>query len=512
MVAGGLNVTYRFDEFVLEPARGTLRGPNGEDLALRPKALALLIHLLENPGHVLRREDLLDALWPGIAVTDDSLTQCISDLRHAFGIRGTEVLRTVPRRGYVLTVEVQRIDDEPAPLRKSADLQAERTATIVVTPFAHLSDDAISGYLANTVSTDLVTELAAFEEVRTIPLTHAGAERAFRVCGEVRPNGASLRVFLRLESAAGATLWADRITVPQGHRPELEEAQIGRLAVNLIRQVNLEDLRQARTVPNTQLTVRQLFLLGRDLHLRSTEADTLASVEMLERAVQRDPDFAIAQAWLSFTVLRSLTHGWGRQGPSAARERSLAIARRAVQLEPRSPLCLAPLAFALAMHGRWEEAVAAARTVVEIDRHAMRDTWAIAGQVLTLAGHHDEAVHVLQRVLLQDPLCPPTTQAALGQALLLAGQPNEALQELRWCAVRVPAHWPCFVCLVVAAAETGRLEEAQEALRQVRRLEAAWTVREPDERWRLLRLAEDRHRFLAAFRWAAGQTAEWITP
>jgi DNA-binding winged helix-turn-helix (wHTH) protein/Flp pilus assembly protein TadD len=511
MAADGRNVTYRFDEFELEPTHGTLRGSEGEDFALRPKTLALLIHLLDNPGRLIQREDLLDALWPNVAVTDDSLTQCISDLRHAFGMRGTQILRTIPRRGYMLAVEVQRTGDESTQPLKPADLRAERTAALVVAPFEHPGDDAISTYLATTMSTDLVTELAAFEEVQAIPATHPHAEDAFRVCGEVRPAGSSLRVSLRLESAGGATLWADRISVPQGNQPELDETQIGRLAVNLVRQVNHESLTQARAVPDAELTAWQLCLVGRDLHLRGTEADTLASIELLERAVQRDPDFAIAHAWLSFTVQRSLTHGWGRQVSSAARERSLAAARRAVQLEPRSPLCLAPLALALVLNRRWEEAVAAARAVVEIDRHARCETWAVAGAVLSLAGYHDEAVHVLQRVLSQDPLCPPGTRAVLGSALLLAGRPDEALEELRWCAAQMPDHWPCFKYLVVAAAETGHLEEAQDALRRVVQLESTWSVREPDERWRLLRRPKDRQRFIAAFRWAAGLAPEPAT-
>ena len=513
MVVGERSVAYRFDEFVLEPARGTLRGPGGADLALRPKALALLTHLLENPGHLLRREDLLEALWPGVVVTDDSLTQCVSDLRHAFGVRATQVLRTVPRRGYVLTAEVRRTGDGPNRSLRPPDLRAERAAPIVVTPLDHPVNDVASSHVANTLSTDLVTELAAFEEVRVVPTTHPHVAEALRVCGEVRPTGSSLRVSLRLESATGATLWAKRIDVPQGDRPELDVAQIGTLAVNLVRQANQEDLRQARTLFDAELTARHLCLLGRDLHQRGTEADTLAATDLLERAVQRDPDYAIARVWLAFTVHRSLTHGhgWGRLDPSAARERSLALARRAVQLEPGSPLCLTPLSWALMLHGRWEEAVAAARAVIGTSRHATWESWATAGEVLSLAGHQDEATEALQRVLLEDPLCPPTTRAVLGRALLLAGRLDEALDELRWCAARLPDYAPCLRCLVVAAAETSRLEEARAALREVLRLDPSLTLREPDERW-LLRRTEDKQRFLAAFQWAAGLTSELIVP
>jgi hypothetical protein len=208
------------------------------------------------------------------------------------------------------------------------------------------------------------------------------------------------------------------------------------------RQVNHEGLLQARNVADAELTGRQLFLLGRDLHLRGIEADTLASVEMLERAVQRDPDYAIAHAWLSFTVQRALTHGWGRRALSVAREESLASARRAVQLEPRSPVCLATLAFALALQGSWEEAVAAARSVVGIDRHAMWETWAIAGGVLTLAGHHGEAVRCNR--------CWCRTRCVRPRWARRCCWPGGRMRRWRsyrrtGCALR-SALWPCHAC------------------------------------------------------------------
>jgi DNA-binding winged helix-turn-helix (wHTH) protein len=62
---------------------------------------------VQNPARLHGRAELLETLWPNVVVPDDSLTQCVSDLRHAFGERASRVLKTLPRRGYVLTAEVQ---------------------------------------------------------------------------------------------------------------------------------------------------------------------------------------------------------------------------------------------------------------------------------------------------------------------------------------------------------------------------------------------------------------------
>ncbi|HRP36051.1 MAG TPA: transcriptional regulator, partial [Gammaproteobacteria bacterium] len=100
---------YRFGEFTLDAGRGTLRGPDGE-LRLRPKSFDLLLYLLRHPGRLVGREELLNAVWGQLAVTDDSITQCLVEIRRALGDESRSMVRTVPRRGYRLEVPV----DTPA--------------------------------------------------------------------------------------------------------------------------------------------------------------------------------------------------------------------------------------------------------------------------------------------------------------------------------------------------------------------------------------------------------------
>lgn len=74
---------FRFGPFVLDTHKGTLS--QGEtELFLRPKAYSLLVHLAQNMGRVVPKSELMDAVWPGIYVTEDSLTQSIREIRKAF--------------------------------------------------------------------------------------------------------------------------------------------------------------------------------------------------------------------------------------------------------------------------------------------------------------------------------------------------------------------------------------------------------------------------------------------
>jgi predicted ATPase/class 3 adenylate cyclase/DNA-binding winged helix-turn-helix (wHTH) protein len=114
---------YRFDCFVLDLARGALFTAGGVELLLRPKSFALLRFLVENAGRLLGRDAIMSTVWPGLIVSDDSITQCIHDIRRAFGDEAKGLLRTVQRRGYLLVAAVSRVDeDQPDEVRRGSGL------------------------------------------------------------------------------------------------------------------------------------------------------------------------------------------------------------------------------------------------------------------------------------------------------------------------------------------------------------------------------------------------------
>jgi DNA-binding winged helix-turn-helix (wHTH) protein len=96
----------RFGSFVLDLRREALLGPDGNERPLRPKSFALLKLLVENAGRVVSRDVIMEALWRTVCVTENSVTQCIHDIRAALGAEGRQLLRTRPRRGYLFTPDV----------------------------------------------------------------------------------------------------------------------------------------------------------------------------------------------------------------------------------------------------------------------------------------------------------------------------------------------------------------------------------------------------------------------
>jgi len=125
---------YQFGEFTLHIDRGCLlRG--GEEVKLRPKVYETLKYLVEHAGRLIGKQELIQAVWPDAFVTDDSLVQCTLELRRALDDRGQQLLKTVPRRGYLFTAEVKRSTTEdpispPSPLSLQDQRQTSSAKTI----------------------------------------------------------------------------------------------------------------------------------------------------------------------------------------------------------------------------------------------------------------------------------------------------------------------------------------------------------------------------------------------
>src|SRR5215468_3453956 len=97
--------TRSFGDFTLDLRRARLLRA-GQEIKLRPKPFEALKYLVKNPGRVVTKAELLQAVWPDSFVTDDSLVQCLRDVRRALDDDIQRYIKTVPRRGYIFDAEV----------------------------------------------------------------------------------------------------------------------------------------------------------------------------------------------------------------------------------------------------------------------------------------------------------------------------------------------------------------------------------------------------------------------
>lgn len=183
--------TLQFDRFTLDPARGALRF-DGRELFLRPKVFGVLCHLAENAGRLVAKDEFFRVVWRGIEVTDDSLVQCIRELRKIIADHDRRMIRTVPRRGYLLEADVRPASPSgppagptplpfrPAPLPRSARNQhfsradADRVAAIALAKKLPLP-----GYEIDTPDSDVPASIRRFLGIWASTKGFVGTNRQF---------------------------------------------------------------------------------------------------------------------------------------------------------------------------------------------------------------------------------------------------------------------------------------------------------------------------------------------
>jgi DNA-binding winged helix-turn-helix (wHTH) protein/tetratricopeptide (TPR) repeat protein len=99
----------RFAGFELDQQRAELKGPDGGAIKLRPKTFDILILFVGNPERILSKQELMEAVWPNIHVGEDSLFQCIRELRTALGDDQRQIVKLVSGRGYMFDAQVSAV-------------------------------------------------------------------------------------------------------------------------------------------------------------------------------------------------------------------------------------------------------------------------------------------------------------------------------------------------------------------------------------------------------------------
>ena len=133
----------RLNGYTLNLDQAQLFDRHGQAVELRPQALAVLLELGRRPGELVTKLDLGARVWPGVSVTDDSLVQCVVEIRRALGDTRQQVVRTMPRRGYLLIVDAA--DTAPRDVqsfyRLAAALAMMAVAIVLVWQFPPLGAD-----------------------------------------------------------------------------------------------------------------------------------------------------------------------------------------------------------------------------------------------------------------------------------------------------------------------------------------------------------------------------------
>jgi len=391
---------YRFGQFTVD--RSTFRlTRDGEAVAVTPKLLDLLLYLLDHAGTLVTKEALLEALWPDANVTDNALTQAVSELRQALGddAGAPTFIKTVARRGYRFVAPVEAI----AALETSPPVSADANA-IAVLEFANVSHDADAAWLSSGIAETVSADLSALGRFRVIDRWRV-VEAERRSGGALHRVAAALGVRLAVVGSFQRVGGRVRITarvVDVGTGDALADAKVdGHLADifalqdEVVAQFGRELGLAAHTAPRSRETARlEAYRAVTEGWLKIETLDVRQlprAIADFEQAVSIDADYALAYTGLATAEFASYESTRCDTVPARERlDRAIAHGRRAVDLD--EGLAEAHGTLALILVSAWEtpSAIHAARRAVAIEpgnwRHLFRLGHATWGEERLRAG------------------------------------------------------------------------------------------------------------------------------
>ncbi len=351
--SGSGHRVYRFGEFTLDEQSAELSGSEGR-IPLRPQSFDVLRLLLDNDNRLVSKETLYDRIWGDRAVTDDSLAQCLIDIRRALGDSQREVIRTLPRRGYMFVgdvivtrpdVAVSQPDRSPASAgwrRPAAVVGAvlvlaaiawflgpgraplptgELDNSVAVLPFVDLSVRQDQQYLGDGLSEDIINSLGKYPELRVIARTssfslagrsadvqqiRAALNVAYVLEGSVRRFGDQVYVVANLVDASTSTqVWTSDYQASQQALMTIHRSIARGVAEQIV--PGLPAL--AATSRDTSFNAFDLMWLGsqyEDEVKGQSEVDRVAldrAIYYYREATLADPESALAHGRLAGALL-----------------------------------------------------------------------------------------------------------------------------------------------------------------------------------------------------------------
>ena len=491
-------MALHFEDFTLDPERRELRRADAL-VAVEPQVFDLIHFLVCQRERVVSKDDLLDAIWNGRAVSDSTLTSRINAARRALGDSGDEqrLIRTVSRKGFRFVGALrQNAAATPAAAQPARELPAvPDRPSIAVLPFANLSADRAVGLLTDALTEDVTALLARvpgfFVIARASAFLYRDASHELRrigdelgveylVTGSVRASDQVLRVTAELADPSGRQLWSGRYEAERGDTLALQDEIARQLATHLepaLLRAEFSSIRRRRSDSLDAWSHYRQAVGALVVHGWSEDGFE-RGIAQLELAVAADPKFAMAHAllalWVAIGANLSLL-----PDSDAARQRATDSIERALALDPNDFDVLGYTGCALGDLGEISRGRKLLERAIEFDPSNAQARVAL-GVLQARDGEHATGIENMRLGIRSSPqdFRLEFFRSLLADGLIRAGRHEEALDEAHTACRRDAGFFLPRIIAAWSLLKLRRLDEARAMLGEARRIRPSLNRRE----------------------------------
>lgn len=334
---------------------------NGTVVETTPQVLSILQFLLVGRSRLITKDELVEEVWNGRAISDAAISVRIRALRKAIGDTGSgqALLKTIRGRGFrfigKVTVESDTILASAEETFTTDDAVKLRSQPSVAVLAAHIvGDPGPYDFLAEALPDEMLTALSRmrslFVTARGSSFQHQSYEDSPRAVGEalrcayvvsteIEIKAGKLRIACELADAKDdSTVWRDTHLIDLEEIHEMRDEIVRNIAARIDQNITHSELQRARLRVPSDLNIWQNFHVGTSKFEQQGVPDFDNANIYFQRAVDADPNFARAYAGLAQTNLSRFFWQWS-PGMEGYAKTGIAAANTAYQLDPLDPIC-----------------------------------------------------------------------------------------------------------------------------------------------------------------------------
>ena len=511
---------------------------DGKSVQLEPKVMALLELLASRPGEVFSRQDLENTIWQGTIVGYDALSKAVTKLRDALGDdkKNPQYIQTISKKGYRLIAAVSNenplhaVDSNKASVESdiaysttvvqksfrkavfasglivvivaaiaiyavfqfAAETDDEEQLTqqsvlepvlqpvdvdkpvIVVLPFRNISPNQGDAYLAEGITSDLITDLSrlsgllvmaidavfAYKDVDVSPEKMRQEFNArYVLSGEVNKVGQAIRINVHLTNVEqGTILWANRYDRQFSDFFAIQDEVTNKIVQSLELTLSKEERQRIARRYTSNLQAYDYFLRAQAVLNRRTPEDNAEAREWYNKAIEMDPGFARAYAGLAMTYVVAYNRQWPADVDNAM-EKALQLSNRAIKLDNELPEGHWVAGFVNWSLKNMDAAIASLRHALSLDPN-YADAYAMLGAVYNYTGQPETALDYLTRALRLNPTGGYLYKGQLGRAHYFMRNYEQALTYLEQAYQGNPSYIDTIYYMAATYVNLQRYDEA----------------------------------------------------